>query len=311
MNAPSNSVEDLKDKYFLGSIYLTYIPLNDMASLLNEKAKCAELAAETSAFPVIMDTFRTFLHAHRELRIHDAIAFVRLDLPTGKAGYKKISDRDGTIHQIAWSQPEVWAIARFSDFFLNRFLHFEKVLETMASGRLAIDDAWQSMTKLKADPYIPTARTIVLAHNFRSLVKKKRDVLAGLKSREPGLYDEIREFSLQYDRSMKTLRRKKALTAYVTKRVELNASMRDFYARYKIDRSMMREKKVRDSLRNSYAPLLEKVGYSIGTKGPVDESFIEICENFTAGITMPDIVTAQPFRQLISGFKIDLGVGHK
>ena len=100
MSNSATSSDDLKAKYTFGSLYLTYIPLSDMAHLLNEEEKLDELASRPP-FRETLQVFKAFLDQNRGLHMNEAVAFVQLELDTNKAGVKRMSDRDGAISPIA------------------------------------------------------------------------------------------------------------------------------------------------------------------------------------------------------------------
>src|SRR5215831_16708309 len=106
MSNVDDSIAQLKAKYAYGSLYLTYIPLNDMTHLLNEEKKFAKLASKPGQQEALQ-VLKAFLDGKRERRMNEALAFVQLNLDSGKAGFKHISDRDGAISQIAWSETQV------------------------------------------------------------------------------------------------------------------------------------------------------------------------------------------------------------
>src|SRR6516165_5525716 len=108
-------IEEIKAKYAFGSIYLTYIPINDMINLLNDEQKFKSLSMKPPPGEKILTMFRAFLEKNREKNMSDAVAFLQLDLNFGKAGYKKLADKDGVIRAVAWTKDEVEAIAIFVD----------------------------------------------------------------------------------------------------------------------------------------------------------------------------------------------------
>ena len=76
-HTPLNS-ESLRSKYHLGSLYLTYIPLNDLRHLLNDEGKVSQVK-EVASQPATVDTLRTFLNQLPSGSMNDGIAFLQLD----------------------------------------------------------------------------------------------------------------------------------------------------------------------------------------------------------------------------------------
>jgi hypothetical protein len=311
MNDSGTSVDRLKTRYDFGSLYLTYIPLNDMTHLLNEPKKFEALAAKPP-FQATLERFRGFLNDNRERQLNEALAFLQLELSTGKAGWKKISDRDGTIRRTNWSPSEVWGIAEFSDAFLGSHLVLEEKDASIASGTISVAQAWEDIKSLKKDPYIPTLRTVALDRDFRSMIEKKSAELDVLKAKNQPLYAAVHEFSTGYDRSVAALNRQKALEPLRLKGAELSDAMEKFTTRYEGCLAMLRTKKVRDSLKSSAGRVLKDLGYLNVGEETGDETFIEMYRNLTGGDAVPRIVTTQPLRQLLigpgKGF-LDLGRG--
>lgn len=205
MKDSTASPEPLRGVYPFGSIYLTYIPLNDMTNLLNEPKKFAQLAS-TAASGHALQILKTFLNDERQAHMNEALAFVQINLKTGKAGFKKISDRNGTISEMAWDKSTVREIGRFSDEFLKRLVECENVQTSIANGRATVRKAWEDLQSLTQDPFIPTLRTMRLGRDFKSLLESKREEFASLKFEKHSTYTAIQDFSTKYDSSLAALK---------------------------------------------------------------------------------------------------------
>jgi hypothetical protein len=297
MDDLTSSIESLKSKYHLGSIYLTVIPLNDMAQRLSEDL--TQLVAEGAAPRDILQRLKAFLAGKHEAELNQSIAFVQLELNTGKAGFKTASDRDGVISPIAWSQEEVFRIAKFSDAFLNRLLTFDQKHSSIAAGDLPLDEGLKTWKKLKADPYIPTVRKMVLDLDWRSQIDEKSAELKRLKSKDPKVYDAIQTFSKNYDKSLSALTSEEALEPLRIKSVELGDALEIFKTKQEDYLALLHTEPVENSLRTKMR-LLEEAG--LLTEGlNFDYDFIQLYRGITGESSLPKIETTEPLLRFSQG----------
>lgn len=292
MDDLASSIRLLKLKYPFESIFLTYIPLNDMAHLLNEDGSLTQLVADGAAPPEIFQSLKAFLASKRAPEMKHSIAFVQLELNTGKAGFKKISDRDGVIYPIAWSQDAVLRIAKFSDAFLDRLFAFEKKHSYIAAGDLPLDIGWVTWKSLKADPYIPMARKMALDLDWRMLVNQKSGELMDLKSKNPVVYDAIQTFSINYDRSLLALTSEKALEPLRIKSMELDDAVENFKTKHNDYIACLHSKKVEDSLKIG---MLQFENTEFSLEAQVNDDFSQIYQGITGGASLAKILTQRGF----------------
>jgi len=203
---PSVSEEKkLTDRYPWSSIYISYIPLNDMTNALNSDDNFNKLVKLPPGEEVLRK-FKGFLNQIKEQRMSEAVAFLQLNLVTGKAGYKKLSDRDGVIHVVPWEREEVEGIAEFSDRSLNRLLDYEKTHNAIASGvkEMTLTKAWKTSEGLIADPHIPPEKIAPLMKSVRQLIDQRPDEWKELK-KQKNLFDKINKFKIDYDTSLQQI----------------------------------------------------------------------------------------------------------
>jgi hypothetical protein len=306
MSDLDGSVARLKAKYAYGSLYLTYIPLYDMTNLLNEEKKFAKLASE-SGQQGALQVLKAFLDGKRERQINEALAFVQLNLECGKAGYKRISDRDGAISPIPWSETEVWRIAIFSDAFLNRLLAFEEKQASISALEVSLGKAWEAVKDFAEDPYIPAIRTAELVRDFKFLVAERPGELESLQSVSRETHVAIQRFATAYDQYLAPLARDATLELIRLKDVEMSQAFQKVIHGYENRPAMLRTKKVQNSLRKMRDSLrgaagsFKAVDFLGSMERTDDESFIEIFRHLTAGSEEPGQVTMQPMRQMIVG----------
>lgn len=302
MTDSTTEIDELKGVYTFGSIYLTYIPLNDITQLLNEDKKYEQLVAKASKADAFQE-LKTFLNSERELNMNEALAFVQLDLRTGEAGYKKISDRNGAITKIPWSESTVREVGSFSDRFLKRSTDFEKKRSALVAGRTTVPKAWSDLKSLREDPLIPTRRMVTLDREFRSFVEKQKNELINLRSGNPAIYTAIRDFSIQYDENIAALKDDgafKPIQIMIGHIDETRKKIGDTYSCYfaKTGRPQAPSEALARRLRD--------LGYGDAIKLVPDEDLIDFYQTISPeiGADKPaGVITTQPLR------KLDFSVG--
>jgi hypothetical protein len=106
-----------------------------------------------------------------------------------------MSDRDGEISPIPWSESQVLGIAGFCDAFLNSLLVFEKKHSSIVAGKVTLARAWKDIESLKKNPYIAAVRSATLDRPFTSLRGRRPGELRDLKSENKEIYAAIRRFT--------------------------------------------------------------------------------------------------------------------
>jgi hypothetical protein len=234
-------LEQLKQKYPWGSIYVMYIPLNDMADVLDDDQRFREVAAKPPG-PAALKVFKAFLDSTREKFISEAVVFLQLNLHLGKAGYKRLSDRRGEIQELAWTQNQFEGIAQYCDQSLNHFGEYAALKEKVSSGTVSLAKSWKELEKLSTNPYIPTSKMAPLAAEFGKLIDKRPDELKALKRNDRKLHDTIQGFKLNLEDSQdkmilhieedrdleESLKRTKFLAGDLTKTRELDRKWAEF-----------------------------------------------------------------------------------
>lgn len=197
----------LKQKYATNSIFLSFSALYDMRGVLNDPVKYPLVARQ---YPMmtsrgnqkVLDLFRSFLDRIRSKDgdlMSTAVAFVQIDFVTPSAGYMLLSAHDGTLQKLPWSDEEIVRIAAICDEFLTRFRVAQAYGETLVRRSATLSDAWTSIQKFKADPFIPDAAIVPMVEHFRSLIDEKPTELAGLMEKDRGLYEAISKFKVGHD----------------------------------------------------------------------------------------------------------------
>jgi len=200
------SVEQLAGKYPHGSIYLTYIPLNDMTQLLNDEEKFEALSSKPPGKEVLT-VYRAFLNRHRETTMSQALAFLQLNLITSQSGFKKVSDNDGTIREEAWSAEEVEGIACFCDRFIQEMLDFENVFAHIRRQDLSLGDTWKTLRTAQRNPYIPSLRVTSLAQEVAKQIGERSDELDAIQKLKPKLFQSLEQFKKESDATLLELNR--------------------------------------------------------------------------------------------------------
>jgi hypothetical protein len=224
MAKSKSKTQELCSRYQFGSLYVTYIPINDLTQLLNDAARCLRFKQLTSD-PGAIDAFKTFLDKIPIGPINEGIAFVQLDLVKGQAGFKKISDRDGVIHNIAWSSKQVEGIAELCDAYFTRFSEYEAAYNLIQTGVVPLKDAWERVADLQGDPFVTNVRSADLLGNFKVLVDQKQTELKGLKLDDAATYGAIRKVTDEYDKYLKEQRHRKDLVDLWSKEKEIRKKL--------------------------------------------------------------------------------------
>ncbi|HXU36447.1 MAG TPA: hypothetical protein VN937_08795 [Blastocatellia bacterium] len=113
----TGQLEQLRNKYPWGSIYLTYIPISDLTTILSNSSQFPEVSKKESE--EVVRILQKFLSTHQRPRQSEAIAFMEIDLNRIEAGFKWATDKDGVISKIPWDQKQVARVADLCDRFLN------------------------------------------------------------------------------------------------------------------------------------------------------------------------------------------------
>lgn len=300
MSDLSTKIGELKNVYTFGSIYLTYIPLNDITHLLNEEKKFDQLVKQTK--PEALQDLKTFLNSERQPNMNEALAFVQLDLTVGEAGFKKISDRNGAITKIPWAEPTVHEIGAFCDRFLKRVQDAEESSLAFAAGRTTLRTAWAKLKGLREDPLIPTRRIAVLDKEFRSLVERNAAELEELRSGSNTMYTAIRDFSTKHDDITSALKQQGALKAIRVKIDHIDATRQKTgkaNTYYLADAELLQERLKR--LTEASRLHLIDLGYQDAVKVE-GEDLVDFYQSMSRD-KPTSVVTTQPLRRL--GFSSD------
>jgi hypothetical protein len=254
---------ELRSKYPFGSLYVTYVPVNDLTHLLNDPARLPQLR-ETVTEPDALDTLSSFLNKEPFGDINEGIAFIQLDLNSFKAGYKKISDREGGIKEIAWSSSEVQVIGGFCDLYFNKQSIFRKVRESISLGRSTLPKAWKDIDKLKDDPFLSNAKVASLLGTFKVLVDRNLPDLETLKLRDASAYQSIKTLKTEYDKYLLKQRTEQPLETLLTNGLILAKRIEQLdQARTNLD-TVLAEGKIMTCLKQTAAPF-EKFGLRLET----------------------------------------------
>jgi len=205
-NTDCPSPEELQRKYAEGCIYLTYIPLNDLTQLLNDKEKFDELCKQPPGRQ-ILTVFRSFLNQHREVRLNQALAFLQLNLLAGKGGYKEMSDQDGAIKAPAWTKEEVHGIGCFCDRFLGEMVAYANTFVAIEEGTMPLINAWQEIRRVQINPMIAKHRAATMTRAFGFQVKSRTGELNALRRQNPDAFNSIDQFRQRYEQSFEALNR--------------------------------------------------------------------------------------------------------
>jgi hypothetical protein len=301
-------IDELKGVYTFGSIYLTYIPINDLTHLLNEERKYNQLVATWSKAEALQQ-LRTFLNDERQPNMNEAIAFIQLDLKTEEAGFKKISDRNGTITKISWTGTTVKEVGWFSDRFLKRLVDFEDKHSSLVAGLTTVDKAWTDLGTFREDPFIPTRRMVTLDRDFKSLIERKSDELQDLKSRDHVAYAAIQDFSTKYDRTRAALKQDLAFEPIQAMIDQLGETRKKIHDTYPVVLTLGRGGPFRDPSEISARHLID-LGYSdvLKASGEDLEDFMDLYQ--TISVDRPaGLVTTQPLGKLdFSADKVFFGL---
>lgn len=193
-----NEINELKNKYFGGKMYLTYIPVNDLRSVMGDTKKVKSIEEQNGSD--IVQVLGRFLYAHQISPINEAIAFIEIDLNQITAGFKKADDNDGVIKPIAWSQDEVKRIAILCDRYFKGSLNAQSIHRAISSGDTSISKAWKDIRIVHEDPYIPE-KIVPLLVDLRTLIKNKPNEFDELKNSDKNLYVEIQKWEEKIDAS--------------------------------------------------------------------------------------------------------------
>jgi hypothetical protein len=297
MDTSSAGTPQLKDKYAFGSLYLTYIPLNDIRHLLDEKEKVSTLTAKGHSGESL-STLKSFLDKQRGQPISEGVAFVQLDMETARAGYKLISDRDGSISTIAWSTEQVRNIAKFADDFLNSLHVFEEQRVTISSGSISIGDAYDVFERLNSNPYIPSVRTAGLVHDFRAFVAGRESDLDALRQ-IPKKYNAIIDLVKRYDGMVDVVDKEPKLSPLRSKGAELAEASRvvaDLMQEYGY---IIGTQEVQDCLKLTLKSS-NLLGKSKVVQGYFIADSVEVLQNMMGGVSTAPTVTVQPFGKYIA-----------
>lgn len=265
---------ELRSRYQFGSLYVTYIPINDLTQLLNDSGKLSRFKSKASN-PDAVDIFKNFLDNNPPGPINEGIAFIQLDLIHNKAGLKRISDRDGVIHTIAWSESDVQGIAELCDAYFNRLSQYEETHESIRSGQAPVIQAFRDISQLKEDPFLTNARVASLLGNFKVLIDNKPDELEALKSADLVTYDAINTIKTEYDAYLTKQRYEQPLAHLWSKEREILDSIEGINTVKLNIHTLLLEKGLRDDLENS-ASVFENLGFLSGLQGSNTEELLQV-----------------------------------
>lgn len=294
MSDLNESITLLRSKYDTGSMYLTYIPLNDMRHILNDEEKFAKLSP-TLPYEETLLAFKTFLDGKRERHMNESLAFVQLNLNTGKAGFKRISDTDAAISSIAWSETEVWGIAVFSDEVLNGLRRCDEVHRSISRRNASLPKAWKALEDLSKDPHVSAVRTAGLARDFKSLVTQRPEELKAFQLKSPSVYTAIQQFSTGYDSCVAELTNAEALASIRSKAAEVSVAVDHAIVECKAYGAVLRGKEIHDALRHAEG--------SVKARGVISS---EICRAITAGYAVAPRVTTRALEMIVA---LDVNLG--
>src|SRR6266446_1925636 len=184
------------DAYPGSAMYLTYMPLGDIARVLQDTKEGPQLAALTDATG--LDLMRQFLVKNRGSNIGESLAFLQLDLVRFKAGYKKASDTGLTITEAGWNATQVKAVARVCHAFATQLGGAYQLRTTLKQGRIDLPSGWSKIKAIETNIFIPAERRAELVHDFLGLVETKSDELAAVKRQHPKTYEEITNYKALY-----------------------------------------------------------------------------------------------------------------
>jgi hypothetical protein len=184
-------VVSLRAKYPYESIYLTNTTLNDLTVHLRDPQKFKELSAVVPS--KTLNTLRKFLESNTTSR-----AFLQIDIVNLRAGFKRSSERLGTISPLAWTKEDVANIAGFVDQYLNGQIAVEKLAMELQGGNIQVAAAWSTLDRLTKDPFVPAVSLSASLKDFSSLVEKKQSELAALKKTDLGKYQQIANFTTEF-----------------------------------------------------------------------------------------------------------------
>ncbi len=195
----SDADDTLVGAYPWKAIYVTYIPLRDIASVLDDaKAYTVLVATPGGGAPQLL---KQFLARNSGPNIREGVAFLELDLVQFKAGYKKASDTGLTITETGWDAAQVKAVAQLCHTLATHLAPIQQIQAAIKAGTLDLLRGWSAIKTTQADILVPAARRAEIVHYFRGLIDAKAGELGRLKASEPVTYEEITRFKAAYDGS--------------------------------------------------------------------------------------------------------------
>ena len=274
-HTPLNS-ESLRSKYHLGSLYLTYIPLNDLRHLLNDEGKVSQVK-EVASQPATVDTLRTFLNQLPSGSMNDGIAFLQLDLNTLAAGFKKISDLDGVIHTISWAKRDVEGIAEICDLYFTRNATFIEVHQSARGFETPLVNVWSKIHEIKDDPFITKSKMADLLGVFRELVEVRPREVEALKLTNVTAHVAIKTFKNEYDTYVANQLYVGKLSQLWSERAKIEDRLEGIYTgKLRID-SLLKDKVVSTELKKS-AGVFEGLGFLSNLETSDNEELFHINE---------------------------------
>lgn len=184
--------QQLKTRYSSGMIYVTYIPIYDLAKRLRD------LENQMNGVQII-SIVAHFLSTHRRAKMNEDIAFIVIDFERLKAGYKYANDNDGTLHPISWSAEEIVLAADLFDKCLRGLAMIQAARDAISAGTVSVAAALNLAAEISDNAYIPAEKLPPLWADIRVLLSKRRSELAALKQNDEKLYRTAEGFMASFD----------------------------------------------------------------------------------------------------------------
>jgi hypothetical protein len=201
---------ELKARYPDGMVYLTFIPLADMRSCVIDPKKWERIKSLPGS-----QRLKEFLNSNFDVQMRKSAALLLLDFANGRAGFKRASDRDGSLVLLNWTKQDAIQVAALADTFLQSAFDTEQLIAAMKRDGVPLDEAIRNTNALMENPFTPKERLPEVLVELESLARKRSPDISALKARDPALWRD-----LQYLRQQKSSLLE--LEQMTTPRLELN-----------------------------------------------------------------------------------------
>jgi hypothetical protein len=176
MECSDKSLEELRKKYS-GSIHLTYIPLNDLKNLLNDKKRFDALCGHPPG-KELLEKFRSFIEKlfPPTLDPGTAPSFALVELRDLKLGAKFANDLDGAVKFYPWLETEVQAIACFVGRYLDGQIEFQNAYKSLNTAGIGLKTKFELVKAIEKNNYVSGVRYSELIQAFKGTYTNAKQV---------------------------------------------------------------------------------------------------------------------------------------